>query len=557
MYANDSTSLAPYIPGSWKQLLRQIEHLAQFGGAVQVVSGGEGSGKTTFLRELSRHGLTDLVLWPVVEESWPGQSLQSLLNALNADAGQSIGESIVALRRFSQNLQRQKKRVVVAVDDSDLLTDASLAGVASVLQGGAEEGFGLHLIFFTEKSLADRLDQLQLIDVSVYDFDLPCFTLQEVGELLEIHYDDIVQREPIRPLDKDELQDIWLESQGLPGLAVDLAKEKWAMGLMRKNRFSLAGMPFVHIAALLLLVGVLIWALWVREKTTDSAANEIVTQLPAPGAAAPNPASSLPIEMKKIEMPAPAAVPPADVQKPADAVAVIEAPAALPPVAVEPAAPVKAPEPVAPVKAVPEPAPVPVIAPTRADPKPKSEPVKAEIVKPEPAAKVIAPKPEIKPVEVKPEIAKPEIAKPEPVKPAVKPAPVESDLPPAEELQAISRGSSGKPIAPAGDATSLAAGVKKLAKLPETGYVLQIQISSSAKKIEDALAAAPNKKDLAAYRTLRDGKEVFILVEGSYPDANAAAAAIKQLPADQKAAQPWPKKVGLIHAELKTAGVKN
>ena len=98
---------------------------------------------------------------------------------------------MVALRKYNQNLQRQKRRVVVAVDNADLLSDATLSGVVSVLQGGAEEGFGLHLVMFARESLADRLDALQLIDVSVYDFVLPCLSLQELTELLNGEYQDL------------------------------------------------------------------------------------------------------------------------------------------------------------------------------------------------------------------------------------------------------------------------------------------------------------------------------------------------------------------------------
>ena len=66
------------------------------------------------------------------------------------------------------------------------------------------------------------------------------------------------------------------------------------------------------------------------------------------------------------------------------------------------------------------------------------------------------------------------------------------------------------------------------------------------------LAGAPNRKDLAAYKSVRDGKDVYILVEGEYPNANEAASAAKKLPTMQQSAKPWPKKVGLIHAEIKT-----
>ncbi|HMU67280.1 MAG TPA: AAA family ATPase, partial [Cellvibrionaceae bacterium] len=270
-----SLELEPYIPTSWRQLQRQIENLAQFGGAVQVITGAEGAGKSTFLEDLLQQASTQQgwEIWQVGDEAWPGQALQKLLEALGLPvvAEQSVGESMVALRKYNQNLQRQKRRVVVAVDNADLLSDATLSGVVSVLQGGAEEGFGLHLVMFARESLADRLDALQLIDVSVYDFVLPCLSLQELTELLNGEYQDLSTRESVRPLSADALHDIWLESQGLPGVALTLAREAWALSMGDEKRFSLRGLPLVHILLVVVLISVLVWAIWMREKPSETA----------------------------------------------------------------------------------------------------------------------------------------------------------------------------------------------------------------------------------------------------------------------------------------------
>ena len=90
---------------------------------------------------------------------------------------------------------------------------------------------------FARESLADRLDALQLIDVSVYDFVLPCLSLQELTELLNGEYQDLSTRESVRPLSADALHDIWLESQGLPGVALTLAREAWALSMGDENGF--------------------------------------------------------------------------------------------------------------------------------------------------------------------------------------------------------------------------------------------------------------------------------------------------------------------------------
>jgi DamX protein len=556
-----SLELEPYIPTSWRQLQRQIENLAQFGGAVQVITGAEGAGKSTFLEDLLQQASTQQgwEIWQVGDETWPGQALQKLLEALGLPvvAEQSVGESMVALRKYNQNLQRQKRRVVVAVDNADLLSDATLSGVVSVLQGGAEEGFGLHLVMFARESLADRLDALQLIDVSVYDFVLPCLSLQELTELLNGEYQDLSTRESVRPLSADALQDIWLESQGLPGVALTLAREAWALSMGDEKRFSLRGLPLVHILLVVVLISVLVWAIWMREKPSDPAAPTITQETTLQSINN----KPLTIEMKQVnpgessepvKLPSPA---PEAVQSPQQALNNYTA------TQTAPAESVPVPQPSAPV---PQPPPTPV------------EEVKPEVAKaaPAPAKPEVAAKPE---VVSKPEpVVKPEV--PKEIKPSAKPAEVK----PSEAAKAEVVSDSAKPVKPAKAAeetakindtkaapkpdekpkmkqektadapVGIAASSRRLSKMDENAYVLQIMVTNSAKKVEDILAGAPNKKDLAAYKTTRDGKEVFIVVEGEYPNANAAAAAAKNLPSMQQSAKPWPKKVGLIHAEIKS-----
>ncbi|HMY38235.1 MAG TPA: AAA family ATPase, partial [Marinagarivorans sp.] len=424
-----SLELEPYIPTSWRQLQRQIENLAQFGGAVQVITGAEGAGKSTFLEDLLQQASTQQgwEIWQVGDEAWPGQALQKLMEALGLPvvAEQSVGESMVALRKYNQNLQRQKRRVVVAVDNADLLSDATLSGVVSVLQGGAEEGFGLHLVMFARESLADRLDALQLIDVSVYDFVLPCLSLQELTELLNGEYQDLSTRESVRPLSADALHDIWLESQGLPGVALTLAREAWALSMGDEKRFSLRGLPLVHILLVVVLISVLVWAIWMREKPSETAPT--ITQETTLQSINNKP---LTIEMKQVN--------PGESSEP------VKLPSAAPEAVQSPQQALNN------------------YTATQAAPT-ESAPV------PQPAAPVTPPVEEAKPEAVKTVAAKPEVAvKPEPVKEAkpepskdTKPASKPADAKPAEAPKAAGASDGIKPVKPveepakAGDSKTL------------------------------------------------------------------------------------------------------
>jgi septal ring-binding cell division protein DamX len=194
----------------------------------------------------------------------------------------------------------------------------------------------------------------------------------------------------------------------------------------------------------------------------------------------------------------------------------------------------------------------------KAEPAKETKPAEVKHTEPKPA--------EAKPTETKLTATKPlePKAPPEPAKTAsaaeVAKASAAKTAKPVEEIKPTETKAAAKPEdksklikeKSADTPTSIASSSKKLTKLDENAYVLQIMVTNSAKKIEDMLAGAPNKKDLAAYKTIRDGKEVYILVEGEYPSANEAAAAAKNLPSMQQSAKPWPKKVGLIHAEIKS-----
>jgi DamX protein len=58
------------------------------------------------------------------------------------------------------------------------------------------------------------------------------------------------------------------------------------------------------------------------------------------------------------------------------------------------------------------------------------------------------------------------------------------------------------------------------------------------------------QKQAIFYRTLRDGKQWFVLLYGSFPDRNHALAAIEKLPEEVRKSRPWPRRFANIHGEL-------
>lgn len=75
--------------------------------------------------------------------------------------------------------------------------------------------------------------------------------------------------------------------------------------------------------------------------------------------------------------------------------------------------------------------------------------------------------------------------------------------------------------------------------------------ASAEDKLSAYVADQPNKANLYAYRTKRDGKALYILVEGFYADKDSAQAAVANLPPQQQEGGPWPKRIEQIHQELR------
>ncbi len=259
-----------YTP-SLKGLVQQVTHLAFFGDGMSVITGVPGSGKTSLQKELVKHfdqahDVVELSLESDLELAECVESISSALG-LRHESTLSVGEMLTELRHFVQSLSQDKKLVILLVDEAQHLDDQSVGALVSLLQGGTDSQAGLHLILLSEPGLDKRIDALQIMDVPVYRFDLPNFSPSELSSFLS-------QKVPDEStLNSSVVQKLWASSQGLPGLALD-----GVMGKTRKGKKSEqnnsdglfgGGIPFGHIAAIVVLAVVLLWSLVFRGSSDD------------------------------------------------------------------------------------------------------------------------------------------------------------------------------------------------------------------------------------------------------------------------------------------------
>ena len=264
-------------------LLQQLLHLIRFGEGLPVIHGGQGAGKSAIARELKSQ-LNDagyVAGFACSEE----MSLVDLL--VRIAAGFSIemletakaGEVLVELRRFSEALVQGKQLAVLVLDDAHFLDEQELGAALSLLQGANSPGFGLHMVFVSEPGLVARIDEFGLLEIPVYDFEIPLFSPSELSAFLK----KTLGASAAKSLTAGDVQGVWAQSLGSPGTALKLISKNYALENSTEAgaASALMNMPKGHLLALLLLCVVLVWAVMSRdngsgEDNENSAPGKIV-----------------------------------------------------------------------------------------------------------------------------------------------------------------------------------------------------------------------------------------------------------------------------------------
>lgn len=490
------------LPPSWQGLKQQILYLAQFGGGVQVIEGITGAGKTTFAAWLNQDQAALSLSVVEVAGHATGQSLfLDLLRqlGLRPQPSAGLGELLVMLRGYVQSLHRDGSRAVVLMDDAHLIVDADLAALMSVMQGGSDSGFGLHLILMAEPGLTARIDQLQLLDVVVHDMTIPALSPAEAQSLVSQYSGE--------EIDTATAQTLWHQSQGIPGKIIAALRVSPQVDEVEEvdeavppahgaSRSPIRTWPKAHIAAVAFLLAALIWAFAAQQDEAEP----VVTRVDVSGL----------IEQSSERQPASAPV---------------NVPA---PVTVQPERPVSLPSPPA------------------SPPETGSAPATAET----------APTLDSQPQEQRRESSSSQVVPDDRLEAAADAQPRREESPansvPVEQSQEQvpqDRPSTATEL-PTTEPDLVAQSEKRLLAYPAHAYVLQLMASAAPEVLLNFVASQPNRDHLLVYRARRNGKLLHILVEGFYADKSAATAAIANLPPAQRKSGPWPKRIEQIHQDI-------
>ena len=486
-------------------LLQQLKHLSVFGADVLVVEGETGSGKSALAGQLAKpdtfagssQSSIESVLIHIQEDEEASVFLFALLKqlGLSQEVSDTVGESLVTLRSYFQNLVREKRLVLVVLDDADRLQDEVLGALLSVVQVGEEQAFGFRFLMLAKPGFVSRIDSLGLVELAVYDFQMPEFSQSELSRFLSENrpeFDDYVEANG----DSVALN-IWNRSSGIPGRALSIVNS--LLDSQKTSPQARSPLPLLHIGALLFLVGALSLLLIFRggNSSMDDSQDESIALI--------NPES---------EVSAGAASP-----KNAIVVGVPESKADGGEMQEDPR--------------IEEPDTAVVIAPAELDAGSSSAgngpggnlgnsgEVYNEKIDFD----------ENDPLRPKKADARPEAAT------QIDPAPVKD----AE---------TAKPVK-----NSLEAGLadfeRRLLNTEGSNYFLQLVAASQPGTLSDYVSSQPNRASLSIYRRLRgDSGAWYIVVAGPYANRSEAQAAISGLPEAQRRGGPWPKSANAIQAEI-------
>ena len=493
-------------------VIQQVSHLAFFGNGVSVIQGEKGCGKSTIV-ELLQTRFEDANYLACLKPVFDQNVLETISTICNGfgigttEAG-NVGELISELRGFSQALINDGKLGVLLIDDAERLDDQALGAILSLLVEDAT-GAGLHVIFTADSSLAPRLDALQVDNVVVYDFDVPHMSPAEVSSLLE----SVSGEEP----DASLVKSIWTQSRGLPGIAIDLFRNDLNSSVPngRKSKpeesRSIGGLPFIHIAALAVLLVVLVVAMTGGDGSEIAIKTEKVA-IPAKnqndkGAAAPKVRAMADTNAEKLT-----------------------------------------------VSSSPIPSTSPTITPSKAEreaAKPKSNGVDERPLlvesSPKPAStpKVMAEKQNMPSKnEAKQQLAAQGQLKNQQVEQAAPAGTAETVIP--EGVARKDEASSESVLA-----STYINDEVFLLKQPSSAYTLQVISSGGRKDLLKYLERQSNRSKLFLYKTVRNGKPWYVVVHGVYNTRSEALSAKLSLPADQKKLGAWPRKFSSIHSEIR------
>ncbi|WP_342649977.1 AAA family ATPase [Pseudomonas sp. REB1044] len=511
-----------FFPAQRKPVLGQLHHLARYSHLMLVVTGPHGSGKT-----LLRQALV---------ASTNKQSVQSVVVSARgaSDAAGVLGQVAQALGVAQPQVQAILSQVVqlaltgqevyLLVDDAEQLEESALQALLELAAGVAEGR--PHVFLFGEPSLIAGLDELSAEEERFHIIELAPYSEEETREYLEQRLEGAGRGLDV--LSAEQIADIHENSDGWPGNINQVARDTLIEAMIAtrstEKRPSMGfKMPKKHVLALSAVVVVAVAAAVLMPKKSDKAPAEAPAaqaQLPLGQGQSSSGGPTVEFSGSSQPMPLPLVGQSQPVMREplAQAAGMGDGEEGGPAgnTALQPSAPSAA---------------VPPTVTTTAPPQGV-----AAGPAPTPAQPVVS-------------------ASSQPAAAAQKPAatqPAKTATPASKPAAAPTQVATAKPAPKAVEKSTGGAGNSSWYSGQKAGnYVVQVFGTSN-----ESAAQSFVREQGGEYRYFKknlQGKPLYVVTYGNFASRDAAAAAIKNLPAKVQAGKPWPRTVGSVQQELATA----
>lgn len=526
-----------YTGGQRRQILDQLLHLCQFSNNLLIVLGSYSVGKTRMAQALI-DALDDADDICFLE----GQITSTFDSLMTGVLDQFELPDIETFTEFVKRQSDTDGLAVLIIDNAHHLTDDVLLQLINLMSSGQDTR--VHIVFFAESHLLPRIQDLNIGNIVLSDFQLIKFSLAETVDYLNFRMEMADYLGP-EVFTESMVEPWWRQSRGQLLELHECAQDKLLASTAsssspprRHVNYGKKTLPVPHMVGAAALGAVLIMGLiyWSGDSSSSHKEPPKLAAIPA----------SKPLEQSQSVTVSQAAVSAPSVAQ--TSIAANAAPTS-PPIETN-EEPVKSAAPAATTTTA---AVANVAASSAAQvqsvPVPASQVVKENVI---PLVKTNSLPASELPTKVSSASAVKEVKKVEVPPEKVEKIEKEKVVAKKIEAQVVSPPPASVPTKSVPETVGYSEQEKTLLSWSESDFTLQLVGLSSEKAARDFIAQQPNRKDLLLFKSLRQGKDWFVVVTGRYPSSASARQAAQQLPESQKKATPWSRDLKTIQKEIKS-----